>query len=538
MNMTQSGLQNKIQKSAAFAVKLEDASHQGKQYRPWMKKYIFPVYIAFSIIVVLTSCIKTVEDPLEVNRIPAIFPDYTGIVIPPNIAPLNFKINEKGTGFLVKIYISNKKPMTIRSKTSVISININKWHKLLLEGSGSSLYTQIFVKGEGGEWQKFQVIKNEISTEKIDSHLAYRLINTGYVLWTTLGIYQRDLECFREKPILENKSIGYGCLNCHSFAKNDPDKIMLHIRKYHGGTIIYRDGETKKVNLKTDYTLSAGVYPSWHPDGNHIAYSVNKINQFFFSGDIRIEVADQFSDIIVYDIEKNTVTTTEKISSENRENLPAWSPDGKYLYFISAPPVTDVEDRISGRYSLLRIAFDVETNQFGEVDTILSSSKTGKSISFPKVSPNGKFLMFTMTDHGYFTIHHPMADLYLLNLETGEYKEMEINSPQTESYHSFSSSGKWFVFSSKRIDGLYTRPYFAYLYSDGKTSKPFILPQKDPDFYHSFIKNYNVPELITREVKISPLAIRDNVLKEAIPAKIHPSVDTLYMKAHLAKMAK
>ena len=110
---------------------------------------------------------------------------------------------------------------------------------------------------------------------------------------------------------------------------------------------------------------------------------------------------------------------------------------------------------------------------------------------------------------------------------------MEINSPQTDSYHCFSSSGRWFVFSSKRLDGLFTRPFFSYFDENGNASKPFVLPQKDPEFYNTFSKNYNIPELITGEVNVSPLAIRDRVLENAVPAKLDPSVDTLYMKEHL-----
>jgi len=151
-----------------------------------------------------------------------------------------------------------------------------------------------------------------------------------------------------------------------------------------------------------------------------------------------------------------------------------------------------------------------------------------------QVSPNGKYLMFCLSDHGYFTIHHPQSDIYVLNLETGKTSILDINSPQTDSYHSFSSTGHWFVFSSKRMDGLFTRPYFSFLNDEGIASKPFVLPQEDPEFYDTFIKNYNVPELITDAVSVSSIAIRDKVLEDPIPSKIDPTVDTLYMKKHLS----
>jgi len=428
--------------------------------------------------------------------------------------------------------------LSIRSNNPIIKIPISDWKELLLKGAGAQLTIEIFVKGLDGNWQKFKPIHNEISKEKIDTHLAYRLINTAYGVWNNLGIYQRDLESFEEKPILENRSFEYGCLNCNSFKKSDPNYMMFHTRAIHAVTIIVQNGELKKIDTKNKYTLSAGTYPCWHPDGKHIAYSVNKINWYAGAGKTRIDVSDEFSDIVVYDIEKNILTTSPKVSTDSRENLPNWSPDGKFIYFINAPKITGIDDRISGKYDLMRIGFDVQTNTWGQVDTIISSRTFGKSISFPKVSPNGKFLMFCASDNGYFTIHHAKTDLYLLNLESGEYHQMEVNSKETDSYHSFSSGGHWFVFTSKRIDGLLSRPHFSYLDDNGKATKPFVLPQENPEFYNTFLKNYNIPELITGEVSISPQTIRDKVMENALPVKLDPKVDTVYMSRHLANTKK
>ncbi len=502
-----------------------------------MKKY-FKNILRVLVLSFLASCTSEITDFTEVDRQALISPDYSNIVVPPNIAPLNFKIMEQGSEYVVKAFAHKGKPIVIRSKNPIIQFDLKEWHKLMQEGKGSDINMEIFVRGDDKNWKKFQTLTNHISNDSIDSHLAYRLINTGYVFWSGLGIYQRNLENFDEKPILENKSFEYGCLNCHSFRQNDPDDMIIHIRAVHGGTIVSRDRNLTKIDTKNKYTLNAGVYPSWHPDGKYIAFSVNNINQHFCNGETRIEVSDGLSDLIVYNIETNTISTSVQVSGPSRENLPTWSPDGKYLYFISAPPSSSLDDRIYAKYELLRIGFDGLTGSWGDVDTILSSKSIGKSISFPKVSPNGKYIMFCTSDFGYFTIHHPNTDLNLLDLETGVYREMEVNSDQTDSYHSFSKSGNWFVFSSKRMDGLFTRPYFSYLDENGKASKPFVLPQKDPEFYDSFIQNYNIPELITGEVPLSPLAIRDKVLEDAVPAQLDLSVDTLYMKWHLTQKDK
>lgn len=494
-----------------------------------------PILIIAIFLALLNSCSVDLSNYTQLDRLPFIFPDYTGIIVPPNIAPLNFVVKEKGNDFAVKISTNGEAPLTIENKSGIVEINIQKWHKLLTKARGKEITIDIYTKDEHGKWLKFKSIVNKVADEDIDNHLVYRLINTGYVMWSEMGIYQRNLENFEESAIIDNKTIDNTCINCHSFAKNNPKSMMIHVRSTHSGTIIYPGGELKKMNTKTKYTLSPGGYPNWNPDGKHIAYSVNSISQRFFSKNVRQEVSDAASDIIVYDVEKNTVTTSPQVSTNSRENLPVWSPDGKYIYFISAPPVTDYESQYKAKYELMRIAFDVEKNIFGKVDTVISTKKIGKSITFPKISPDGKYLMFTASEYGYFTIHHPDADLYLLDLQTGKFDKMDINSPQTDSYHCWSSSGRWFVFSSKRMDELYTRPYFCYFDKNGKASKPFVMPQKDPEFYNSFLKNYNIPELITGAVEPSQFDIRDLILTDSKPVKLDSKLDTLYMRTHLKK---
>ncbi len=89
----------------------------------------------------------------------------------------------------------------------------------------------------------------------------------------------------------------------------------------------------------------------------------------------------------------------------------------------------------------------------------------------------------------------------------------ELNSDDTESYHSWSSNGRWVVFSSRRTDGIFTRPFFAHIDADGHAaSKPFELPMQDPDRHRQLLKSYNVPELMRGPVKLTPQQIAD-VLK-------------------------
>ena len=107
--------------------------------------------------------------------------------------------------------------------------------------------------------------------------------------------------------------------------------------------------------------------------------------------------------------------------------------------------------------------------------------------------------MYTKSDYGNFSIWHHEADLWLLDLQTGENRPLdEVNSADTESYHNWSANSRWFLFSSRRDDGLFTRIYLAHIAQDGTVGKPFMLPQKDPaKYYSTLFMSYNVPEFVS-----------------------------------------
>ncbi len=162
------------------------------------------------------------------------------------------------------------------------------------------------------------------------------------------------------------------------------------------------------------------------------------------------------------------------------------------------------EDFKSVKYNLCAIDFDIETLSFGtRVDTIYHSRFMGSSVSFPRVSPDGRFLMFTTSSYGNFSIWHKDADLQMFDLHKGEFIDMQpVNSDDVESYHSWSDNGRWTVFSSRRMDGLYTRLYLVYVDAEGRPSKPFVLPQRTPNFYDDLPFSYNLPEFIVEEVDL------------------------------------
>lgn len=483
------------------------------------------IFFVVCILILLNNCDTNLPDKfITTNRLPAIYPDYNAVTIPPNIAPLNFKIEDSGISYQVKIKSRKGKSIVLNAEMGVVSIPIKRWQKLLYANRGAVCTVSVYVKHGNGVWNKYAPVLINIADTPIDPYLVYRRLDPGYRFWSKLGIYQRNITNFMEKAIFTNDATGLGtCMNCHSFCKQNPNRMLFHMRGKLGGTMLMQNGVNLKINTKTPYTMSAGVYTSWHPNGNLIAFSVNKITQYFSSQPhTTIDVLDKASDIVVYNIKKNMISTSPKICTNSKENLPEWSPDGRYLYYCVGNKSKKIIDT---RYNLMRIAYDAKNNIWGDVDTVLSSTRFKASISFPRISPDGKYLLFCGTPYGYFTINYKESDLYVLNLKSGEFNRLNCNSKHTESYHSWSGNSRWFVFSSKRDDGLSTRLYLCYFDKQGRCGKPFVLPQKDPNYYNLTYQSYNVPELISGQVKIPYNTLKTLAYSNADPVTFDPDVD-------------
>jgi len=452
---------------------------------------------------IVVSCEIDLTGGGRLYRLPDIFPDYIETTIPPNIAPISFRLR-KGVDAYALFYTDTYDCLAYSRHGEALSPTRKEW-KRLIETCGSSGYIKVGVVETspiGGKmYEPFNIY---VSADAIDPVIAYRLIEPGYELWHEMGIYQYDLRTGKQSPILENRTTGNNCMNCHSFRMQSPDSMLLHLRARYAGTLVAIDGEVEKLNTRTDSTISALVYPSWHPSGRFVAFSVNSTQQAYHTTDPnRVEVFDEASDVVVYDVERHEVVTAPPLfASDAFETFPTFSPDGTRMYFCSAEakPMPASYDEV--RYSLCSIAFDPATRSFGaEVDTLYNANTEGCSASFPRVSPDGRFLVYTLASYGNFSIWHKDADLHIIDLEKGVSRRFdELNSSDVESYHSWSSNGRWLVFSSRRLDGLYTRPYIAHIRPDGRADKPFPMPQRDPQHYDRLMKSYNIPEFIKDRV--------------------------------------
>lgn len=449
------------------------------------------------------------ENVPQADRTPAISPDYVNVTIPPNIAPMNFRIMEEGRSFMV-IAESGDIKVEVRSSDGTIRFPEKKWKRLLSGRSEGKISFHVFT-ADGRETTRYRDFFMNVADEPIDPYLAYRLINPGYYSWSNIKIMQRSIESFDEEPLFDNQIMEKNCANCHSFNRNSSDRFLLHIRGSKGGTYFVEDGKITRTDPKIESMPGGATYPSWHPDGRFVAFSSNQVRQSFYSvPEKNIEVFDLVSSLIVYDRELNEViNVTDRDTSKCQQTFPSWSPDGKYLYFCRAPQhisfsSPELEQIKNTRYNLARKSFDSDTRKFGDTEIVFNADSVNKSVSFPRISPDGRFLVFTLADYGTFPIWHQEADLYMLDLQTGKTVKMDVNSDKTESYHTWSANGRWLVFSSRRLDGRTGRPYFAYIGKDGTQGKEFVLPQRDPGLYDRMLESFNIPEFVDGRIRISP----------------------------------
>ena len=474
-------------------------------------------------LLLLTACGPQVPKDYKTSKEqPDIYPDYCGVTVPVNMAPLTFEMGQEAERMVARFTADGEELLCEGEK---IQPGEDDWQRLVARAAtGKGIGVEVYARYDG-EWTKYKPFDIYVSKDSIDPYLSYRLIYPSYVSYEELTISQRCLENYDESVIYDNilcSEEGKGqCINCHNYQQYNPARMQFHARQNMGGTVIAYDGKVKKINMKNDSILSAGVYPAWHPWLKLIVYSTNNTGQtFHVMNPNKIEVFDSESDLIAYDVERNEITNLENDTTE-MEVFPAWAPDGRTLYYCSAHFEYTGSDhskevirrRQELKYNIYRKSFDPETMTFGERELVFDAAAVDMSATLPRVSPDGRWVIFTMGKYGVFHIWHRDADLWVMDLKTQSARPLqEVNSKDTESYHSWSGNGRWLVFSSRRYDGEYTRPFFAHVDKDGHWSKPFELPCSDPDFHRQFMKCYNIPEFMHGPVEITPQSFA-NVLK-------------------------
>ena len=470
------------------------------------------IFVAAAASLLLFSCAPVVE----VDSLPEIFPDYVGVTIPAGIAPMDFNLPEGFTK--VRVEVKGSVEGSMKGGGRWARFGIRGWKALTEANKGGSLTFSVCGKKDG-KWMKFRDFKMEVSREPLEEFgITYRHIAPGYTTYSSIGIYQRDIHSFKEYPILTSTLLTSQCMGCHTPNRTSADCFMFHVRGAKGGTYVRREGRSDWYVTKTDKTIGNVAYTYWHPTGDYYAGSIDPVRQCFWTAKNRwIEVADLAADVVVVDARKDEILVSPQLTTKDYfEMQPAFSSDGRTIFFCRAKAKEVPKEIDDLRYDLCSIAFDPETGRVADtVNVVIPAADNGFSVTWPRPSFDGRYLIYCKADAGCFPIEHKEADLWLLDLRTGETRPLdEVNSQFSESYHSWSRNSKWFLFSTRRFDGLYGQVYFSCIGEDGRCTKPFLLPQRNPrDFYRRIPFSFNVPDFTSDKVKFPLRGVHNAVFK-------------------------
>jgi tetratricopeptide (TPR) repeat protein len=294
----------------------------------------------------------------------------------------------------------------------------------------------------------------------------------------------------RSRLLLEGLPV---CANCHSFSADGKtlamdldgpanDKGLYSIAPLQPRTSIRSQNVIEWSSFRETAAAGSrvGFLSRISPDGQYVITTVKRMDFVSNYADYRfLQVAYPTRGVLAYYRRKTGEMHLLPGADDPRYvHVDAvWSPDGKYLVFARAeakeayaegqtmPEFAGDPNETRIRYDLYRIPFN--GGKGGQAEPIAGASQNGMSNSFPKISPDGRWIVFVQCRNGQFL--RPDSRLYIVPAGGGQARAMRCNTPLMNSWHSFSPNGRWMVFSSKGRSP-YTQLFLTHLDQQGNDS--------------------------------------------------------------------
>ena len=392
------------------------------------------------------------------------------------------------------------------------------WRAVVEEGAERDVCIQLkgLRRNAPDTIQASRGIHFRISRWPADNAIVYRLVAPPFNSRKTPDTFVRDLRSFQTRPFLLGRR--KYCFNCHTFSSKmgTGGKVSLQVRYMAGGQElpvylgVYDIDKSRGWKVRLPFDIQMTTFMAWAPDEQKLAFSANQqivafspiIHETQFAG-------EPTSDIAIYELSQNTTYLLPGASDPDLlEIYPRWSPDGKSIVYCSTLPGMHPEET---HYDLQIIPFN--EGKGGLASAIPGASKNGKSNYYPRFSPEGKWFSFCQSSGG--DLIRSSSDIYLLPGDLkGPSHRLESNVDYAaDSWHSWSSNGRWLVFATKRDDGIYARLYLTQIDEEGHASPAVRLPLKRLP-----LKSFNIPEFVAHAPRISERELFEAIRVEE-PAK-------------------
>jgi tetratricopeptide (TPR) repeat protein len=314
------------------------------------------------------------------------------------------------------------------------------------------------------------------------------------------------------------------CANCHSFSANGKTLGLDMDGPQNDKGLYAMVPVAEKMTIRNEDMVSWASFPSENgspvrvgfmsqvsPDGRYVVTTTRppgtRSSQFYYVSNFKdyrfLQVFYPTRGIVQwYDRDEKKLRPLPGADDPKfLQSNAVWSPDGKYLVFERAlardpqPEDGKMADyandpkEVKIQYDLYRIPFN--GGKGGTPERIVGASENGMSNSFPKISPDGKWIVFVQAKNGQ--LMRPDSKLYILPAAGGTARLMNCNTPLMNSWHSFSPNGRWLVFSSKSR-GPYTKMFLTHIDENGNDTPPILIENAT-----AANRAVNIPEFVNMQ---------------------------------------